>query len=257
MFHNLLWSRHPSHWANHILLLFSCSVTSHSRWPHGVPHPRLPCPSPSPGVCSNSCPVSQWHLPTILSSIVSFSNCFQYFPASESFLMSRLFASGGQSIGTSASASVLIMNIQDWFPLGFTGLISLLSKGLSRVFSNTTVQKHQRSAFFMVQLSHLYMTTGKTVTLTRQIFVSKVMSLLFNMFSKFVISFSSKEQVSFNFMAAGAICSDFGAQESKVCHCFHCFPIYLLWSDGSDAMILVFWMLSFKPAFSLSSFTCI
>ena len=157
---------------------------SDSRWPHGMPHHRFPCPSSSPGVCSNSfcsnsCPLSQWPHPTILSSIVPFSSCLQYFPASGFFLMSCLFALGGQSMGTSASVSVLIMNIQDWFPLGFTGLISLLSKGLSRVFSNTTVQKHWRSAFFMVQLSHLYMTTGKTIALIRQIFVSKAMSLIF------------------------------------------------------------------------------
>ena len=102
-------------------------------------HARLPCPSPSPGACSNSCPLSQWCHPTISSSVVPFS-CLQSFPASGPFLMSRLFTSGGQSIG--ASASVLPMNIQDWYTLGLAGLI-LLSKGLSRVFSNTTVQKHQ------------------------------------------------------------------------------------------------------------------
>ena len=103
--------------------------------------PWLPCPSPTP--CSNSCPSSQWCHPTISSSVIPFSSCLQSFPVSGSFQMSQLFASGGQNIGASASASVLPMNIQDWFPLGLTGLISLLSKGLSRVFSNTTVQKHQ------------------------------------------------------------------------------------------------------------------
>ena len=105
-------------------------------------HARLPCPSPSPGACSNSCPLSQWCHPTISSSVVPFS-CLQSFPASGPFLMSRLFVSGGQRIGASASASVFPVNIQDWFPLGWTGLISLLFKGLSRIFSNTTVQKHQ------------------------------------------------------------------------------------------------------------------
>ena len=109
--------------------------------PYGLQHTRLPCPSLSPGACSNSYPLSWWSHPTILSSVIPFSSYLQSFPASGSFLMSQFFASGGQSIGT-YSASVLQMNIQDWFLLGLTGLISLQSKGLSRVFSNTTVQKH-------------------------------------------------------------------------------------------------------------------
>ena len=111
---------------------------------HGLQHARLPCPSPSPGACSNSCPLSQWCHPTISSSVIPFSSCLQSFPVSGSFPMSWLFPSGRQSIGASASASVLPMNIQGWFLLGLTGLISLQSKGLSRVF-NTTVQKHQPS----------------------------------------------------------------------------------------------------------------
>ena len=106
---------------------------------HGLQHARLPCPLPTPRVCLNSFPLSRWYHPTISSSIVSFSSCLQSFPASGSFLMGHFFSSSEQSIGTSASASVLPMNIQDWFPLGLTGLISLQSKGLSRVFSNTTV----------------------------------------------------------------------------------------------------------------------
>ena len=161
---------------------------SDSLAPHGLQHGRLPCPSLSPRACSNSCPLSWWCHLTILSSVVPFSSCFQSFPASGCFLMSRLFASGDQSIGASASASVLPMNIQGWFPLGLTGLISLDSK---EVFSNTTVQKHQFSmlAFFMVQLSHPYMTTGKTIALTRCTFVGKIMSLLFNILSRFVIAF--------------------------------------------------------------------
>ena len=125
-----------------LLLQFSCSVVSNSLWPHGLQHARLPCPSPTPGACSNSCPSSQWCHPTILSSVVPFS-CLQSFPASGSCQMSQFFVSGGQSIGVSVLASVLPMNFQDWFPLGWTGWISLQSKGLSRVFSNTTVQKHQ------------------------------------------------------------------------------------------------------------------
>ena len=104
---------------------------------------RLSCPSPSPGACSNSCPLNQWCHPTISSSVTPITSCLQSFLASGSFLMSQLFASGGQSIGASASASVLPVNIQDWFPWGLTGWISLQSKGLSRVFSSTTVQKHQ------------------------------------------------------------------------------------------------------------------
>ena len=129
---------------------FSRSVTSDSLWPHALQHTRPPCPSPTPGACSNSGPSSRWCHPTISSSVISFSSCLQSFPASGSFQMSQFFPSGGQSIGVSASASVLPVNIQDWFPLGLTGLISMQSKGLSRVFSNTTVQKHQ---FFSTQPS--------------------------------------------------------------------------------------------------------
>ena len=124
---------------------FSCSVISNSLQPHGLQHPRLPCSSPSPRACSNSCPLSQWCYPTISSSVVPFSSCLQSFPASGSFPRSQLFASGGQSIGASASASVLPMNIQDWFPLGWTGWTSLQSKGL-KIFASTTVRKHQFSA---------------------------------------------------------------------------------------------------------------
>ena len=129
---------------------FSRSVMSDSLQPHELQHGRLPCPSPAPGVYSNSCPLSQWCHPTISSSVIPFSSLLQSFPESGSFPMSQFVASGGQSIGVSASASVLPMNTQDWFPLGWTGWISLLSKGLSRVFSNTIVQKHQ---FFSAQPS--------------------------------------------------------------------------------------------------------
>ena len=122
---------------------FSRSVMSNSLWPHGLQHTRLPCPSPTPGACSNSCPLSRWCHPPISSFVVPFSSCLQSFSASGSFQMSLLFASRGQSIRVSALASVLPMNIQDWFPLGWTGWISLQSKGLSSVFSSTTVRKHQ------------------------------------------------------------------------------------------------------------------
>ena len=125
-----------------VLVQFSHSVMSDSLQPHESQHPRPPCPSPTPGIYSNSCPLSWWCHPTISSSVVPFS-CPQSFPVSGSFQMSQLFTSGGQSIRVSASTSVLQMNTQDWSPLGWTGWISLQSKGLSRVFSNTTVQKHQ------------------------------------------------------------------------------------------------------------------
>ena len=131
-------------------LQFSCSVMSDAWQPHEPQHTRPPCPSPTARSYSNSSPSSQWCHPTISSSVVPFSSLLQSFPASRSFQMSQLFASGGLSIGVSASTSVLPMNIQDWFPLGWTGWISLQSKGLSRVFSNTIVQKHQ---FFSAQLS--------------------------------------------------------------------------------------------------------
>ena len=129
---------------------FSCSFVSNSLWPHTLQHTRLSCPSPTSGACSNSCPLGWWCHPTISSSVVLFSSHLHSFPASGSFPMSQFFTSGGRSVGVSASASVLPMNIQDWFPLGLTGWISLLCKGLSRVFSNTTVQKRQS---FSAQLS--------------------------------------------------------------------------------------------------------
>ena len=122
---------------------FSRSVVSNSLQPHGQQHARLPCPSPTPRANSNSCPSSQWCHTTISSSVTLFSSCLQSFPASGSFQISQFFESVGQSIGASASASVFPMNSQDWFPLGLTGLFSLQSKGLSRVFSNTIVQKYQ------------------------------------------------------------------------------------------------------------------
>ena len=162
-------SKYPLFQVKYPSVQFSHSVMSDSLWAHELQHARPPCPSPTPRVYPNPCPLSQWCHPTISSPVIPFSSCPQSFQASGSFQMSQLFASGGQSIGVSASASVLPMNIQDWFPLGWTCWISLQSKGLSRVFPNTTVQKHQffGTAFFTVQLSHLYMTTGKTKALTR------------------------------------------------------------------------------------------
>ena len=175
---------------------FSRSVMSNSLWPHGLQHTRLPCPASIPRVYSNSCPLSRWCNPTIASSVVPFTSQLPSFPASGSFPMSWLFSSGGQSIGVTASASVLPMNIQDWFSLGWTGWISLQSKGLSSL-----LQHHSSKAsilwwspFFIVQLSHPYMTTGKTITFTRCTFVGKLMSLLFNMLSRLVITFPPRSK---------------------------------------------------------------
>ena len=154
---------------------------SDSLQPHGLQHSRPPYPSPTPRACSNLCSSIRWCHPPISSSVIPFSSCLQSFPAAGSFPTSQFFESGNQSIGVSASALVLPMNVQVWFLLELTGLISLQSKEFSRVFSNTTVQQHQ---FFGTQRalysnSHPYMTTGKTTALTRQTFVGKVMSLLF------------------------------------------------------------------------------
>ena len=172
--------------------------------------------------------------PAISSSVVPFSSCPQSLPASGSFPVSQLFAWGGQSIGVSASASVLPVNTQDWSPLGWTGWISLQSKGLLRVFSNTTVQKHQ---FFGAQL--LYMTTGKTIALTRRTFVGKVMSLLFNMPSRLVITFlpSSKYLLISWLQSPSAVILEPKKIKSDT---FHCFPIYLPWSDGTGCHDLRF-----------------
>ena len=225
---------------------FSRSVGSDSLWPHGLQHARPPCPSPTPGVHPNPCPLSRWCHPTISSSVVPFSSCLQSFPASGSFQKSQLFASGGQSTGVSASTSVFLMNTQDWSPLGWTGWISLQSKGLSRVFSNTTVQKHQ---FFSAQLSlqsnsHIHTSTGITIVLTRRTFVDKVMSLLFNMLSRLVITFlpRSKRLLISWLQSPSAVILEprkiksatVSIVSSSICHEVM----------GLDAMILVFWMLS-------------
>ena len=130
-------------YSNFSSVQFSCSVMSNSLQPHGLQHARPPCPSPTPGDYPNSSPLSRWCHPAISSSVIPFSSNLQSLPASESFPVSQFFASGGKSIGVSASTSVLPMNTEDWFPLGWTGWMALQSKGLSRVFSNTTVQKHQ------------------------------------------------------------------------------------------------------------------
>ena len=165
---------------------------SNSWRPHELPPARPPCPLPTPRVYSNSCPSSWWCHSTISSSVVPFSSCAQSFPASGSIQMGKFFASGGRSIGVSASASLLPLNIQNWFPLGWTGCISLQSKeSLKSLLQHHSSKASilQRLAFFIVQLSDPYMTPGRTMALTRRTFVSKVMSPLFNMLSRLVITF--------------------------------------------------------------------
>jgi len=171
------------------LLLFSCQVMSDSLWL--LQHVRLPCPSLSPRVFSNSCPLSPWCYLITWPSGTLFSLCFQSFPASGSFPMNRLFTSGGQSIEASALASVLPMTLKGWFPLGLTGLISLQSNGLSRVFSSTTVEIISSSVLSLLYgpaLKSIH-TTGKIIALTIWTFVGKVISLLFNMLSRFFMAF--------------------------------------------------------------------
>ena len=198
-------------------------------------------------------------LSTISSSVVPFSSCLQSFPASGSFQMSQFFASGVQSVGVSASDSDLPMNIQDWFPLGWTDWISLQSKGLSRVFSNTTVQEQQ---FFGSQLSllsnsYIHAATGNTIALTRQTFVDKVLSPLFNMLSILVITFLPKSKrllISWPQSPSAVILEP---KKRKSVTVSTVSPSISYEVMGPDVMILVFWMLSFKPTFSLSSFTFI
>ena len=167
------------------LLFFSRSVVSDFLRPHGLQHASLPCPSPTPKACSNSCPLSRWCHPTISSSVIPFSSCLQSFPVSGSFQMSQFFASGGQSIGVSALASVLPINVQDWSPLDWL----VWSPWSPRDFQDLRQHHSSKtsilwcSAFFTLQLLHPYMTTGKTIALTRRTFVGKVISLLFNMLS--------------------------------------------------------------------------
>ena len=178
----------------HLSVQFSCSVVSDCLRPHELQHARPPCPSTIAGVHPNLCPLSQWCHPTISSSVIPFSSCPQSFPASLSFQMSQLFASGGQSIGVSASTSVLPMNWSllglisfrmDWLDL--LGVHRTLKSLLQYHSAKASILRH--SAFFVVQLSHPYMTTGKTIALTNQTFVDKVMCLLLNRVSRLVITF--------------------------------------------------------------------
>ena len=183
---------------------------SDSLGPHGLQHSRLPCRSPIPWAYSNWCPSSPWCHPTISSSVVPFSSCLHSSPASGSFLRSHFFALGGQSIGVSTSASVLPMNIQDWFPLRW--LVGSPCSPRDSQESSTPQFKSINSlvlSFFMVQLLYPHMTTGKTIAVSRWISVGKVMSLLFTMMCRLVIAFLPKSKCP-NFIAAVTICSNFG-----------------------------------------------
>ena len=225
-------------------LLFSHSVVFDYLRPHELKYIRLPCPSPSPWVCSNSCPLIQWCHPTISYSVTPFFSCLQSFPVSGSFPMNWLLPLGGPSIWASALPSVFPMNIQGSFPLGLTSLISLLSKRLLK----SLLQHHSLkasilwcSAFFMAQLSHLYMNTGKTIALTIWTFVSKVISLLFDMMSRLDIAFLPRSKPVFNFMTAVTICSYFGASlKIKPLTVSIVSPSVLPWSDRTGCQDLRF-----------------
>ena len=191
----------------------------------------------------------------ILSSVTPFSSSLQSFLASGSFPMSRLFSSGGRSIGASASASVLPMNIQDWFHLGWTGLISLQSKGLSTPTLQFKASVLQHSTFFTVQLSHPYMTIGKIIALTRWTFTGKVMSLLFNMLSRFVIAFLQRNKHVLISWLQSPSAMILGPKKIKSVTVSVVSPSIYHKVMGPDAMIFIFWMLSFKSAFSFCCFT--
>ena len=292
---------------------FSCSVMSNSLRPLGLQHARPPFPSPTPRAYSNSCPSSQWCHPTISSSVVPFSSCLQSFPASGSFPMSQFFESGGQSIGVSASALALPMNIQDWFLLGWTCWISLLSKGLSRVSSNTTVQNHQfvgnqlslekemanhssilawkipwtekpgratvhgvtksrtqpkwlnthTTSFFIVQLSYAYMTTGKTIALTRRTFADKVMSLLFIQYQKICYlltlycvvlsrSFVSDSLRPHRLYTTRLLCPwNFSSKNTGAVCNFFLQGIFLTEGSNLSFLCLLHWQVDFLPLFQI------
>ena len=218
---------------------------SNSLRPHGWQHARLPCPSPTPGACSNSCPLSQRCHPTISSSVIPFFSCLQSFQhqgvfqwVSSSHWVAKVLQLQlqHQSFQWTVRTALWLTWWIDWF-IDF--MIDWLDLREVQGTLKSLLQHHSPEAsilwclaFFTVQLSHPYMTTGKTIALTGRTFVGKVMSLLLNMQSRLVIP-SFQEQASFNFMAAITTCSDFGAKKNKVWHCFHHLPIYFLWSDGT------------------------
>ena len=232
---------------------------SDSLWPHGLEYARLPSPSQNPRACSNSCPLSQWWCHPTISSVVPLSSCLQSFPASGSFPMSQFLESGGQSIGVSATATIHPVIIQDRFPLGLTGLISYSPRDSQE---SSPIPQFKSSilqclAFFIVQLSHPYMTTGKTTALTRWIFVGKVMSLIFNMLFRLVITFlpRSKHLLVSWLQSSSAVILE--PRKIKSVTVSIVSPSICHEVMGPDSMIFAFWMLSFKLAFWLSSFTFI
>ena len=236
---------------------FSCPVVSDSLWPHGLQYTRLPCPSPSPRAYSNSRPLSWWCHPTISSSVVPFSSCLQPFPASESFSNESAlhirwpkYWSFNFSFNSSREYSGLIFFRMDWLDL-------LAVQGTLKSLLHQHISITWHSAFFVVQLSHPYMTTGKTIALTIWTFVGKVMSLLFNMLSRFVIAFlpRSKHILISWLQSPSAMILEPKKIKSVIVSIV--FPSICHEVMGPDAMIFVFWMLSFKPTFSLSSFTFI
>ena len=227
------------------MLLFSCSVESDSLQPMDCSMPGFPALRCLPEFAQTR-PLSWWCRPIISSSVTPFSFCLQFFPAAGSSPMSQLFTSSSQSIGASATASVLPMNIQGWFPLRLTSLISFLSKGCSSLLqdhsSKASVLRH--SAFFMVQLSHLCMTPGKIIALTIWTFVSKVMSLLFNMLSSFVIAFPLKTKcllISWLQSLSALILEPKKIKSATV----FAFCLYLPWSDGTGCHDLRFLNIEF------------
>ena len=215
---------------------FSHSLMSDSLRPHGLLHARPPCPLPIPRVYPNPCPLSRWCHPIISSSVIPFSSCPRSFPASGSSQISQLFTSGGQSTGVSASMNSpsseypgLISFRMDWSDiLSVQGTLKSL---LQHHSSKASVLRC--SASFILQLSHPYMTTGKAIALTRQTFVDKVMALLFNMVSRLVITFLPRSKCLLISWLQSPSAVILEPPKNKVWHCFHCFPIYLPWSNGT------------------------
>ena len=219
---------------------------------HELQHASPPCLSPTPRLHSTSCPLSQWCIPAILSSVIPFSSCPQSLPALESFPMSQLFAWGGQSTGVSTLASVLpktpgiISFRMDWFSL--LAVQGTLKSLLQHNSSKASILR--RSAFFTVQLLHPCMTTGKTIASTRWTFVGKVMSLVLNMLSMLVITFLPRSKcLLISWLQSPSTVILEPPPQNKFWHCFHYFPIYLPWSDGTRCHDLRFLSVEFKPAF--------
>ena len=211
-------------------------------WPHGLQHTRLPSPWPTPCACSSSCPLTQCYHPTISPSVVPLSSCLQSFPASGYFLMSQLFPSGSQNIGASASASVLPMNIQDWFPLGLTGLISLQSMGLSSLLQH---HSWKTSILWYSAFSHLYMTNGKTILLTVWTLIGKVLSLLFNVQSRFETDLLPRSKYLLISWLQSPSAVILEPQKIKSVTFSIVSPSIYHEVIGLDAMIFIYWILSF------------